>query len=72
MSTTKQDNDFRDTLVSTRLLEEAIDWIRSNMKPDDVFEEKELIAYASNFDPEDVFTESSLENWADKNGWTKE
>jgi len=68
----KQDNDFRDALISKNLLEEAIDWIKGNMKIDEVFDEKEILAYANNYDPEDVHTVSSLESWAESNGYIKQ
>lgn len=48
MTSTNQDKEFRDALVSTRMLEEAIDWIRSNLEPDDVFTQNSLEAWAEN------------------------
>lgn len=46
MTSHRQDQDFRDTIVSTTLLEEAIDWIQSNMDPEDVFSEEDLSHWA--------------------------
>ncbi len=43
-----QDASFLSEVISNTLLEEAIDWIRSNMEPDEVFEEDELREWAQN------------------------
>lgn len=73
MSTTaKQDQDFLESVLGTGLLENSIDWIRSNMSPEDVFPEKELLQWAANYDPDSVFTKDSLESWAENNGYVKE
>lgn len=73
MSTTaKQDREFVESVISTSLLEESIDWIKSNLSPEEVYGEKELLEWARNFDPEDVFKEDSLASWAESNGYTKE
>lgn len=67
-----QDQQFKEAVISNSLLEEAIDWIKSNMQMDEIFDEKEILAYAANFDPEEVFKESTLAWWAESNGYTKE
>ena len=47
MSTTaQQDRDFRDHLINTAILEEAIEWIRKNLNPGEVFDEKDLKTWA--------------------------
>jgi len=53
MPTTRQDRDFKDYLsqkiestLSNDALQEAIDWIASNLNPDDVFSTKDLEAWA--------------------------
>jgi hypothetical protein len=47
MATThRQDTEFRDQLIKTTLLEEAIDWIGSNLAPEDVFRESDLVDWA--------------------------
>ena len=47
MATTyQQDRAFRDALVDTNLLQMAIDWIASNLDPDDVFEADTLESWA--------------------------
>lgn len=42
----KEDNDFRDALISTTFLEEAIDWINKNMNPEDIFDSSSLNNWA--------------------------
>ena len=71
-TTQKQDQDFLNNVVGTSLLEDAIDWIKSNMSIEEVFSDKELIASAANFDPEEIFSRGVLETWAEDNGYTKE
>lgn len=45
-TTTKQDHNFRDEVISRSLLEDAIAWIANNMEPEDVFSEKQLQTWA--------------------------
>lgn len=52
-TTTKQDKDFASELAGeVRLepsaLQTAIDWIKDNLKPDDVFSDKDLETWAEN------------------------
>lgn len=73
MSTTStQDTNFLNSVIGNGLLESAIDWIKDNIDPQEVFGEKELLSWASNYSPEEVFSESTLETWAESNGYTKE
>lgn len=41
-----QDRDFLATIISSRTLEIAIDWIQRNMAPPDVFTDKQLRDWA--------------------------
>jgi hypothetical protein len=45
-TTTKQDQNFKDEVISTTLLEDAIEWIQKNMEPEDVFTDRQLRAWA--------------------------
>lgn len=80
MSTTqKQDESFSshinecvETKLSGSALGEAINWIKENLDPDDVFEEDLLLKFAAGYIPSDVFTEKDLQDWAENNGYTKE
>jgi hypothetical protein len=73
MSTTsKQDNDFLNSVVGSDLLENAIGWITDNMSIDEVFGEKKLLEEANNYDPEGIFSKATLEQWAEDNGYIKE
>lgn len=47
MTTSKQDNDFMSHVISGCLLEDAIDWISSNMDPDEVFPRDKLEQWAN-------------------------
>lgn len=45
-TTTKQDKQFIDQMISTTLLEDAIGWIGDNMSPEQVFSNKQLENWA--------------------------
>lgn len=45
-TTVRQDSEFVSAVIGSSLLEEAIDWIQSNMNPEDVFDEKDLATWA--------------------------
>jgi len=45
-TTSGQDRDFISSLISSHLLEDAIDWISQNMEPADVFSKKDLEDWA--------------------------
>jgi hypothetical protein len=54
------------------VLEEAVEYLRKNAKPEDVFDEVDLVKWAREYViPADLETEA-LEEWAADNGWTKE
>ena len=46
MTTAAQDRRFLDEIVGTGLLENAIEWIKDNLEPDEVFDEKDLDRWA--------------------------
>lgn len=46
MTITKHRVDFRDAMVSSDLLDNAIDWIATNLSPEDVFSEEMLAEWA--------------------------
>lgn len=52
MSSYTQDKDFISSIIGTDLLENAIEWIRNNMNPEDVFTETDLKNWAENNDYE--------------------
>ena len=69
MLTIRQTKDFADSVLNTdNLLDAAIEWIQNNLSPKDVFEEKELLAWAQDQQPDDIFTQTELEDWANNNG----
>lgn len=73
MTTARQQQEFADRLLpTTGLLDEAIDWIASNLGPTDVFPGEELLAWAREQSPEDIFTTSELVDWAENNDFTRE
>jgi hypothetical protein len=45
-TSSRQDSDFINAVVSETLLEEAIDWIQSHMSPEDVFSDTDLDDWA--------------------------
>lgn len=46
MATYTQEKAFIGAIISSDLLDNAIDWIKSNMSPDDVFDQKVLESWA--------------------------
>ena len=57
---------FIEEIMPNNLLEQAIEWISSNMEPEDVFSKERLLEYAQALSPEDVFSEEALVEWADR------
>jgi hypothetical protein len=77
MTTTgHQDRDFADRLIPGRdsLLADAIEWIKGNLAPDDVFDSRDLFEWAGEnaANPEDVFSTHDLDSWAENNGYVPE
>jgi len=55
------------------LLNSAIDWIRTNLNPGDIFEEKELFEWVSDRgEPDSVFSNRRLCDWAESSGYKKD
>lgn len=50
MTSDRQDKAFVEYLISSALLEDAIDWVKSNMEPEDVFSTQQLSEWAINSD----------------------
>lgn len=46
MTTDRQDKEFVSSIISRTLLEDAIEWIKNNMTPEDVFNSSELSDWA--------------------------
>lgn len=42
----RQDREFIETLINSRLLEEAIEWISRNLEPEQVFSTEDLEKWA--------------------------
>lgn len=59
---------FADHLLNDDALTLAIEWIRDNIDPKDVFEIKTLENWCQeNSTPADTFTDAQLEEWAREN-----
>lgn len=73
-TTSKQDHDFLSEIMGNSALETAIEFIKQNFQPEDIFGENALLEFAANYDPEIVFEKSigDLESWAERNGYIKE
>lgn len=57
MSTTAtQDKNFLHDVIGTGLLECAIDWIKNNLEPEDVFSKEQLESWAEDNDYEKIQT----------------
>ena len=48
MTTPTQDREFIRQIFPDTLLEEAIEWIRGNLNPEEVFSERDLEVWAEN------------------------
>lgn len=78
MSTVAEDKAFASEMkgcievsFDNSALENAIDWIKNNMNPHEVFHTKDLFDWASGEDCEAIFSKSVLEGWAEANGYQK-
>jgi hypothetical protein len=58
MITRREKDEFRDAMVPVSLLQEAIEWISTNMEVEDVFPLAVLVPWAK--------------DWAEENGYVKE
>jgi hypothetical protein len=61
MPSVRQNDDFIAELISAAPLDTAIEWIKGNLSPDDVFDEDQLAAHArSNIEIDDVYSERNI------------
>jgi len=58
--------------VFAGILDQVIDWIYTNMSPEDVFGDDVLFQWAEGQSVEDLCSECDLEDWALGNGFIKE
>lgn len=71
-TTQKQDRNFLDEIIGSGLLERAVEWISSNMEPEDVFSQQQIrVSAQQNNMPADVFGDKELADWATSNGFVK-
>ena len=71
MTTTyEQDSKFINDIVGVNILEEVVEWIKSNMNPEDVFDEKALKHWAIENVKVDEYDEEDLRDWANENGYS--
>ena len=74
--TTQQREDFADVVQLASVLTVAIEWIRDNLTPEEVFGEEKINEHSCRvvekyFSADDVFDDDALEDWARRNGWTR-
>lgn len=71
---TADETSFRKACVSVEFdADAAIEWIKENYNPVDVFGDKTIRKFvAENFAPDDVFDEKHLAEWARVNDYVKE
>ena len=61
MATASQNRDFADEMLVQYPLDQAIQWIKANLSPDDVFDEEQLAEYARNsIEIDDVYSERNI------------
>lgn len=71
--TSAQNKEFCDHISSGDELDLSIEWIKENLGPNDVFDQKTLEDWVQTYStPGDTFTDDQLDDWAKENGYTKE
>jgi hypothetical protein len=61
MATASQNRDFADEMLVKYPLDQAIEWIKANLSPGDVFDEEQLAEHArNNIEIDDVYSESNI------------
>ena len=68
--------DFIKTVMPHDLLDDAIEWIKDELQPEEVFDASELADWAednlsAHRDPDDIFDDSVLGKWAEENGYVE-
>lgn len=58
--------------IGDSILDKAIEWIQKHVRPEDLFAENDLLAWAKEKQPEDIFSEAELRGWAEDNGMVVE
>lgn len=77
MATGTQDKSFASIMqshvsIANSALDEAIDWIKNELNPHEIFDKNQLIDWASGEEPDEIFSKEQLEAWAESNGYVKE
>jgi len=73
MTSARHNKDFIIDLLPSYPLDKAIEWIKANLSPDDVFDEQNILDYvASTYNANEVFDDRELEGWAEDHGFVKE
>ena len=72
MATALQNASFASDLLPQYPLDDAIDWIKNNLEPDDVFDETTLERWAIDYVKVEAMPQDELEAWAEANGYTKQ
>ncbi len=61
MATASQNRDFADEMLVKYPLDQAIEWIKANLSPGDVFDEEQLAEHArNNIEIDDVYSERNV------------
>jgi len=60
MTSARHNADFANHLFPADSLDAAIEWIKANLSPDDVFDEEQLAEHARNNIEIDVYAESNI------------
>lgn len=75
MPTYQDQRDFKKAIIAEipdGIIDTAIDWIKSNLKPEDVFSEDDLQKWAQGMEVASIYPEKDLIDWAENNGYIKE
>jgi hypothetical protein len=84
MSTRQERADFITDVVHPDLLDDAIQWIKTHLNPNEVFDDGQLADWArendlhtpgetaSRYQPDEVFQEHQLRDWAEGVGYVEE
>ncbi len=72
MTTRRQDDEFREQVIPSTLLEQSLEWIANHMEPGDVFTHQNESKLASWAQANGYVSQSVLEQWALDNGYVFE
>lgn len=74
MASYRDNSDFLSFLITSDLLDQALEWIAERLRPDEVFEESDLFEWCRENATEahEVCPDWALHEWAESSGYIRE